>query len=150
MDDKQRDNRERSNSNLNPFKPGQTGNPAGRPKVDKTLAGLANQFMDRLASDFKVFDKMAKEFGLGATALVRDVWVMSWLNKGATGNPTYLQEYLNRTDGKIPDRVFINKDPYEEKTDEELDQMLAESDGIDKSENDTPNSDTGDNDPVHD
>jgi len=57
------DNREKKLRNLVPFKPGQSGNPKGRPKGARNRLGT--QFLEALEADFN-------QFGSQAIALVRE------------------------------------------------------------------------------
>ena len=57
------DNREKKLRNLVPFKPGQSGNPKGRPKGARNRLGT--QFLEALETDFN-------QFGPQAIALVRE------------------------------------------------------------------------------
>ena len=57
------DNTEKKLRNLTPFKPGQSGNPKGRPKGARNR--LSTQFLEALEADFN-------QFGPQAVALVRE------------------------------------------------------------------------------
>ena len=57
------DNTEKKLRNLTPFKPGQSGNPKGRPKGARNRLGT--QFLEALEADFN-------QFGPQAVALVRE------------------------------------------------------------------------------
>jgi hypothetical protein len=57
------DNTEKKLRNLTPFKPGQSGNPKGRPKGARNR--LSTQFLEALEADFN-------QFGPQAIALVRE------------------------------------------------------------------------------
>ena len=57
------DNTEKKLRNLTPFKPGQSGNPKGRPKGARNRLGT--QFLEALEADFN-------QFGPQAIALVRE------------------------------------------------------------------------------
>ena len=57
------DNTEKKLRNLKPFKPGQSGNPKGRPKGARNRLGT--QFLEALEADFN-------KFGSQAIALVRE------------------------------------------------------------------------------
>ena len=57
------DNREKKQRNLKPFKPGQSGNPKGRPKGARNRLG--SQFLEALEADFN-------KQGAQAIAVVRE------------------------------------------------------------------------------
>ena len=57
------DSTEKKLRNLKPFKPGQSGNPKGRPKGARNRLGT--QFLEALEADFN-------QFGIQAVALVRE------------------------------------------------------------------------------
>lgn len=57
------DNREKKQRNLKPFKPGQSGNPKGRPKGARNRLG--SQFLEALEADFN-------KHGAQAIAVVRE------------------------------------------------------------------------------
>jgi hypothetical protein len=65
------DNTEKKLSNLVPFKPGQSGNPKGRPEGARNRLGT--QFLEALEADFNQFGSQAiNQFGSQAIALVRE------------------------------------------------------------------------------
>ena len=83
---KQRTNRDKQNANLIEFKPGQSGNPAGRPKNSVTTL-LKN--MDELTNQ-QIADLIVK--------------------KVLKGEYSFVREYLDRTDGKVTDTHRIEGD----------------------------------------
>ena len=90
--EKQRKNREISNANLIPFKPGESGNPGGKPEGKSITAELR-----------KLIDK-----GTNAEDMA-----MILLNMAKRMNPDQLRalrELLDRTDGKVPDTHKIESD----------------------------------------
>lgn len=74
------------------WKPGQSGNPNGRPKR-KTLSEYAAEHLDRI-----VDEKTGKTRG--------EEIVEGWLNN-AVVTPALLIELLNRTEGKVTDKTDI-------------------------------------------
>lgn len=78
--------------NLKPWKPGQSGNPAGRPKR-KTLSEYATEQLDRI-----VDPETGKTRG--------EEIVEGWLNN-AVVTPALLIELLNRTEGKVKDNLNL-------------------------------------------
>ena len=105
--DKQRTNREVSNANLIPIKPGECLNPGGRPKGKSITAELR-----KLLDDGTVAEDIAK-------ALIRLARDTSF-----KGNVAALRELLDRTDGKVADVHKIEGDVpisivYQSKKDED-------------------------------
>jgi len=87
------------------WKPGQSGNPAGRPK-HKTLTEELMKTLDKPASSLKFIEKVARAFGVDPEVVtVREVMVLSTLMHGAKGNPTILNALWDRVDGKVADRI---------------------------------------------
>jgi len=90
--DIQRESRERSNANLKPFKPGQSGNPAGRPIKALTITSLLRDKLDQI--DPKTRETYAQ--GIVKAMLAQ-----------ACKDPQVLKELLNRCEGKVTDTVDI-------------------------------------------
>lgn len=68
------------------FKPGQSGNPGGRPK-GRTLLSVVREIL-------------AKEGEKGLTAAAR-----GYAKQMKRGNFAHLKEYIEREEGKVPDRI---------------------------------------------
>lgn len=81
--------RERSNANLRPFKPGQSGNPGGRPKAYFTEA-----LRKELERDPAV-----------ALGIVKAI-----LDKAKTGDVKAFDSLLDRTEGKVPQQHILDGD----------------------------------------
>jgi hypothetical protein len=91
--EEQRKISEASLANLKPFQPGQSGNPGGRPK-GRSLTALLR---DRL-------DEVDEATGKTIAQLV----VEGWLNAARDGNVPAIKEALDRTEGKVPDKVQVD------------------------------------------
>lgn len=88
------------------WKPGKSGNPAGRPRKGRSLSKLITKQLDIPAQDFVPARKRAKELGLSTRGLtVGDVFALSLLEDGIHGREVLIKEILNRVDGKIPDVI---------------------------------------------
>lgn len=72
--------------NLKPFKPGQSGNPKGRPKGQ----GITDRILRRLNEDD---GKLAEDI---AEVIIK---------KAKAGDFNFCKTVLERIDGKIPDRI---------------------------------------------
>lgn len=83
---KERNNRERSLANLRPFKPGQSGNPSGRPQGSISLLTIIKRKLGEADPETKA--QVAERVADAYLARLRD------------GDPRILQDYLDRTDGK--------------------------------------------------
>jgi len=90
------DNTEDKQSNLVPFKPGESGNANGRPKGSRNKLG--EEFLNALASGFE-------QHGPAVIVAVRE------------SKP---EVYLRVVADLLPKEMSINKDPYEELTDDQL------------------------------
>lgn len=93
--DKQKQNGGRAHlyPNLRPFKPGQSGNPNGRPK------GLT------LEERFRKVLEAATKDGAADGRQIADVLVEVIIKQALKGNSTAWKEALDRAYGKVPDRL---------------------------------------------
>jgi hypothetical protein len=76
--------------NLRPWKPGQSGNPGGRPKkrpVSEELASL-----------------LGENDGAASKALAKVL-----LREALKGDIAFVRELLNRIEGKVPDKVEVKE-----------------------------------------
>jgi hypothetical protein len=90
--------------NLKPWKPGQSGNPNGRPK--------------KVVTDFILADLTAND-SQAARALAR-----VGLKKALEGDFRYFKEILDRVEGKVPDRLINEEDGAEEMTDAKAERLM--------------------------
>ncbi len=89
---KTRTNRELSNANLIPVKPGEIRNPKGRPKDIKYIS---EALKDLLAKDPVLLKQVVE-------AMLREV---------KQGNIPALKELLDRTEGKVADKIEGTENP---------------------------------------
>lgn len=82
-------------ANLRPFKPGQSGNPGGRPK-GKSLTALLRERLDEV------------DPATGKT--IAEMVVEGWVNAARDGNVPAIKEALDRTEGKVPDKLETKND----------------------------------------
>ncbi len=84
--DKQQKNSKKKMDHLKPynFKPGQSGNPKGRPK-GKTMSEALREAL------------MKPE--------VLDSILVAWINKAERGDMNAIKEMLDRTEGKVKERI---------------------------------------------
>ena len=83
-----------SNNNLIPFKPGQSGNPAGKKKGTKNWATLY-----RKALKYKV-DATDPRTGTARRMTLQEVVVLSIIQQAAKGNVRAASHITDRMDGK--------------------------------------------------
>ncbi len=91
---KQRTNREISNANLKPYKPGQSGNPGGRDK--DTLTPLLRQFLNA--------DNEAEKI-----VIIKEMINIA-KSSGMRGQVAALKEIFDRIDGRVPETHKIESD----------------------------------------
>ncbi|HNG97716.1 MAG TPA: DUF5681 domain-containing protein [Candidatus Absconditabacterales bacterium] len=98
------------------FKPGQSGNPAGRPPGSRSVETLFRDAIKKIAEDQKIED-------------VERELVITLLAKAKKGDMRALEMYLDRLYGKPKQHTDITTNgesinPYNTKTSEELLKML--------------------------
>ncbi|HPP29052.1 MAG TPA: DUF5681 domain-containing protein [Phycisphaerae bacterium] len=74
---------------LKPFKPGQSGNPGGRPKGRKSITAALRRLLDSGIDGKDLYEALAK----------------AGLSKALKGDHKFWSEILERIDGKVPDRI---------------------------------------------
>jgi hypothetical protein len=79
------------------FKPGQSGNPGGRPK-GQSLAALIREFLEQ----DEIGDKK-----LSGGKRVKDLLVEALFKQALKGDHRHLQEILNRVDGRPVERIDV-------------------------------------------
>lgn len=90
MPDKQICNRSKDTR----WKPGQSGNPKGRPKKDVCLTSLVKKQLDEVPEIMISGKPNDKTW--------RELIVTAWLVAAYKGNPTYFRELMDRLEGKVP------------------------------------------------
>lgn len=95
--EEQNKNREKQHANLVRFKPGQSGNPGGRPK-GRSLTAILRQALDGK-------ELCGQEVPNGWT--VGDLLINAMLKYAVKGDASLIKEAFNRTDGKIPDKIDL-------------------------------------------
>ena len=77
----------------NPWKPGQSGNPKGRPKKDMSLTSLLKKYLEEVPN--VMVDNQPN------TRTWRELIVQAWLFGSYRGNATLFKELLERLEGKV-------------------------------------------------
>lgn len=83
------------------YKPGETGNPSGSHGPGKTVTGILRRMLDRRASILGIKDLPPELQKKKICTLV----AVKVLQESLEGNIGFLQELLNRTEGKVADRI---------------------------------------------
>ena len=97
----QRANRAKSNSNLVPFKLGQSGNPKGRPPKDICITSKVKEILDGDAGNGLTYaDLVAK--------VIVDGLVNGTLIKKHGINVPLVREMLDRVEGKVPTPIALS------------------------------------------
>ena len=77
----------------NPWKPGQSGNPKGRPKKEASLTSLLKKYLDDVPDVLVDKKKNTKTW--------RELIVQAWLVGAYKGNSTLFVQLLERLEGKV-------------------------------------------------
>ena len=123
--EKERD-RERRIARLRPhcWKPGQSGNPKGRPK-HTTTAEMYRKICEKKAEQVPVYLEFAKKLKLDPAQVtcgyVHAMWNMV---NALKGNARLALEITNRMDGKVPDKMQLLENPLSSLTDDELQSII--------------------------
>lgn len=89
------------------WKPGQSGNPSGRPKNQFSFAKQFRNSFTMQADTLKTTNERAIELGVDpASITVGELFALSILSDSMTGRDSIAKEILQRIDGKIPDVVI--------------------------------------------
>ena len=78
-----------ANEHLGQFKPGISGNPAGRPKGAKNFSAILRRFLD-VEIEFE-----------DETVTIQEKIVMVWIKKAMEGDLKAIEMIMDRTDGKV-------------------------------------------------
>ena len=93
------------------WKPGQSGNPNGRPKKGKAWADVANELLDSNEIDIIMKkDGKVKRLNLEANKSFRHAVIVGQINAAMKGNVQAARELADRTEGKSKEiREVTNK-----------------------------------------
>ncbi len=97
--EKQRKNSGRKPPRGRPFEPGKSGNPKGRPRGPLCLTDSLKKELDKVCPS----DKQGRTWGA--------VLVERFLEVAMSGSVTAMKELLDRTDGKIKERIGFDQRP---------------------------------------
>lgn len=107
------------------YKPGQSGNLSGRPKMTAEEVLMKETFRSALAAmgtkTMAEIEAIAKDPNSPAAYAIQ-AKAISWFWK--KGNPTYYKEFLDRTLGKVAQPIELEQRPYAKETDEEIDRRI--------------------------
>ena len=85
------------------FKPGNPGGP-GRPKKERTLAHLQEQYLDEEVT-IPVLNEKGKPTGATRTTTNRQLFIESQTRRAINGDPQAARNLWNRQDGKVTETV---------------------------------------------
>lgn len=102
--------------NLKPFKKGQSGNPAGKPKGTKNFKTLFNKYLDvKLNAGMDEFNES------GQPQKARDILVINLIKNAVIDNDMYaIREILDRVEGKPIQSTIVENIDNNIKTDDEI------------------------------
>ena len=102
-----------NDENLKPFKKGQSGNPAGKPKGTKSFKTLFNKYLKvKLNSEMDEFNP------LGDAQTAKDIIVVNLIKNAVINNA--IREILDRTEGKPIQSSIVENVNNVIKTDAEI------------------------------
>ena len=103
----QKTNNNNNKSNWNGFKPGQSGNPKGRPPLGDAWADVYNEILDSKEIDITInlADGTQKVIKLDATKKMRYALGVAMLNSALKGNVHAAKELADRTVGRAPQHI---------------------------------------------
>ena len=85
----------RNTENLRPWKPGESGNPKGRPPKSESLTSLLRAELEKVNPD----DAEGRTW--------RELLILATVRLAVQGNKTALTEVWNRSDGKVAKEVEL-------------------------------------------
>ncbi|WP_347243770.1 DUF5681 domain-containing protein [Thermogutta sp.] len=103
------------------WKPGQSGNPRGRPRKDRALADLLRKFLGQPLPDISQMPPPVADLYQSAVALwkkeniqkYQDLFVAKLILEATIGKDAAARrEILDRVDGKVSETLDITTDPY--------------------------------------
>lgn len=102
-------NKEKSLANLRPWKPGQSGNPLGRPKNDFSFVTQFRHSFTKKASELIPTKKAAESLGINPESItIGELYAVSMLTESMKGRDSIAKEIINRLDGKVPDVILTD------------------------------------------
>jgi len=128
---KQRKNRGKA-SNLKPWKPGQSGNPNGRPPIEKTFSAVAREMLS--AQEITIswaVNHGEKHRTLKAAPSFNHALAAVLIMEGLDGNVRAISELIDRTEGKplqaaiVETKEAAKNDPFDGLTVDELRMLLG-------------------------
>lgn len=92
------------------WKPGQSGNPKGRPKKGEAWADVANQLLDSNEIDItmKMSNGKIKNLNLEADKSFRHAVIIGQIKQAMDGNVQAARELADRTEGKSRERREVS------------------------------------------
>ena len=93
------------------FKPGQSGNPGGRPKKDAISSYLRNQLELHIPESMK--SEMPRAFSdlYGESATFGEMLAFKLIDRAAKGNLVALSLVLDRVEGKVTQKMAVDAEP---------------------------------------
>ena len=112
--DKQKENKvfHQGRANLRPCKPGETHNPYGRPKLEKTFSHIAREMLKSKVIDITyTFPKdgvmRTSKMHMESDKTMNHSLAAVLIKEGMAGNVKAIQEIIDRTEGKPNQKVDI-------------------------------------------
>lgn len=87
------------------WKPGESGNPKGRPPNEQALTPRLREEMDAQPPP-----AVRRRYGLPDNSTWQDAQVLALLVNAARGNATAIRELWDRLDGKLTERIELTDD----------------------------------------
>ena len=89
-----------------PWKPGESGNPNGRPKKGEAWADVANELLNskEINITMKLADGKVKRLSLGSDKSFRHAVIVGMIKEAMNGNVQAAKELADRTEGKSKER----------------------------------------------
>lgn len=137
-ENEQSDNQEKYRTR---FKPGQSGNPSGRPKGSFTFQGLLDRLGDRPIKDTTLIPEpyKSKILEVNPEATFKEAVAISAYIGAITGN-RYDREFIaDRTEGKAPQTITVR----EEHVIIDIIEDDSEDENDDQTDNTNPDTDNG-------
>jgi len=88
-------------SNLKPWKPGQSGNPAGRKPGSKNVSTIVRKLLEQDATDGLLSNSNLKDFANGQPTSYAKAMVLAMIKKGLEGDVRAVRWLADRQDKSI-------------------------------------------------